>query len=343
MTETSHDTGARAAIALFVTEPVRRKMFPAPALERVGVLGELREVPVDAMTPEAALDAIAGCDAVLSGWRSPALTEAFLAAHDRPRFVGYIGASIRHMMPTAAIESGRLTVSHAAIPIAAAVAEFTLAQMLEHLKRTRAQDQQMRSRRDWFELREAYVGRQLGAQTVGIVGAGYVGRLVIRLLAAFGCDILVYDPYLPEDRARELGVRPGTLDEVMAGSDIVSLHAPVLPETRHMIDAGRIALLRDGGLLINTARAAIVDEAALAEALRTRDITAAIDVFADEPLPPDSPFRTLPNAILSPHTAGHTWETYLQQGNMVVDELERFLSGQPLRHQVTPAMLKTMA
>lgn len=343
MTSPSSAVGDRPTVALFVTDKVRGKMFPPAVLDRVQTFATLRPVAVDQMAADAALDALADCDGILSGWQSPALTADFLAAHDRMRFVGYIGAAIRHMMPTEAIETGRLTVSHAAVPIAEAVAEFTIAQILEHLKRTREQDQALRTDGEWFAQREAFVGRQLGALTVGIVGAGYVGRLVIRLLAAFGSDILVYDPYLAPDAAQALGVRLGTLDEVMAGSDIVSLHAPVLPETRHMIDAGRIALLHDGALLVNTARAAIVDEVALIEALKTRPITAAIDVFSEEPLSQDSPFRSLSNAILSPHTAGHTWETYLRQGHMVVDEAERYFTGQPLRHRVTPAMLKTMA
>ncbi|MHA3979847.1 hydroxyacid dehydrogenase [Halovulum sp. GXIMD14794] len=335
--------GDRPTVALFVTDVVRRKMFPPELLERVAGFAELREVNVDRLGHDAARDALGGCDALLLGWHSPTLTPDLLAREDRLRFIAYVGASIRHMMPVAAIETGRLTVSHAAIPIAEAVAEFTIAQILEHLKRTRAQDQDLRGTGEWWAQREKWIGHQLGAQTVGIVGAGFVGQLVIRLLRAFGSDVLVYDPYMPEERARELGVRLGTLDQVMADSSVVSLHAPVLPETWHMIDADRLALLQDGALLVNTARAAIIDEAALIEALRTRPITAAIDVFADEPLPLDSPFRSLPNAVLSPHTAGHTWETYLDQGRMVVDETERFLNGQPLRHQVTPPMLKTMA
>jgi phosphoglycerate dehydrogenase-like enzyme len=110
-----------------------------------------------------------------------------------------------------------------------------------------------------------------------------------------------------------------------------------------MISAAQLARLRDGALFINTARAALVDEDALLSELQSGRISAALDVFATEPLPPDSPFRTLPNVILSPHAAGHTTDTYLRQGKAMVEDVRRYLCGEPLVFEVTARMLPTMA
>ena len=204
-------------------------------------------------------------------------------------------------------------------------------------------DRGIRAGEEWKPLRERTMGRLLSACTVGIVGAGYVGRKVIHLFQAFGARMLVYDPLLSPKTATELGALPQSLDELLAESDVVSLHAPVLPETRGMIGAVQLARLRDGALFINTARAALVDEDALLSELRSGRISAAIDVFATEPLPPDSPFRVLPNVILSPHAAGHTTDTYLRKGQAMVEDVRRYLRGEPLVFEVSAQMLPTMA
>jgi phosphoglycerate dehydrogenase-like enzyme len=176
-----------------------------------------------------------------------------------------------------------------------------------------------------------------------VVGAGYVGRSVIHLFKAFGSSVLVYDPMLSQEGADVLGVELRPLDDVFAASDIVTLHAPVLPETHGMIGSTQLALLRNAGLFVNTARSALVDETALRRELETGRFVAALDVFEQEPLPAESPFRALRNVILSPHAAGHTIDTYHRQGQAMVDEVRRLLRGEPLRHEITPEMLRTMA
>ncbi|MGI9434071.1 MAG: NAD(P)-dependent oxidoreductase, partial [Geminicoccaceae bacterium] len=140
-----------------------------------------------------------------------------------------------------------------------------------------------------------------------------------------------------------LGVELQALDDLFAKSDIVSLHAPALPETLRMVGAAQFAKLRDGALFINTARAALVDEGAFLDALRQDRFAAAIDVFETEPLQGDSPFRSLPNVSLAPHSAGHTTDTYRRQGAALVEEIERFFNGEKLRYEVTGSMLATMA
>lgn len=195
----------------------------------------------------------------------------------------------------------------------------------------------------WFELRERQLGALLAARTVGIVGAGLIGRRLIRLFRAFEARVLVFDPLLPAEVAGGLDAEARPLDEVLRESDIVSLHVPLLPETRRMIGAAEFALLRDGALFINTAKAGLVDQAAQLAALGTGRFTAALDVFDLEPLPRNHPLRALPNVILSPHAAGHTAESHLRQGDLAVDEICRFLAGEPLRHEITRMAAAAMA
>ena len=134
-----------------------------------------------------------------------------------------------------------------------------------------------------------------------------------------------------------------SLDELMAESDVVSLHAPALDSTTHMIDAGRLALMRDGATLINTARGALVDENALVRELVSGRISAVIDVTTPEVLPADSPLYGLPNVLLTPHIAGALGNERSRLGATVVAEIERFIAGLPLSHGVAPETLHLQA
>ena len=281
-------------IALLLTPELRAQMLSSAAEERLASFGKVVSPGPGELTPENLPRLVEGASAALTGWGTPPITAALLAARPELKFVSHSAGSVRRLVPAEAIESGRLEVSHVAIHIAEAVAEFVLAQILSILREPHLHDAGMKAGEPWLELRKRHLGRLLGSLTVGIVGAGYVGRLVIRLLKAFDARVQVYDPFLTPERAKELGVESASLDTVLSTSDIVSLHAPVLPETRHMIGAEQLKMLRDGTIFINTARSALVDEAALVEALKENRFIAAIDVFDAEPLPADSPFRSLP-------------------------------------------------
>jgi len=330
-------------VAVLLNETVRAKLMPDETLRELATFARVRTLTDAEITNDTWRPVLDGARAVITGWHSPGLDMDLLEKHPEIAFAAHTGASIRLFLPYAGIETGRLRVSNSALHIAEAVAEFTIAQIMEFLRRTREQDAALRAGEPWWPARERFTGRLLGGQTVGLVGAGHTGRLVIRLLKPFGCRILVADPYLNPDQAADLGVEIQTLDDLMATCDIVSLHAPVLDETRGMIGARQFSLLRDGAFLINTARSAIVDDAALLDHLRTGRTTVALDVFDAEPLPDDSPYRSEPGTVLSPHTAGHTHESHVRQGRTAVDEVRRFLAGEPLRHEVAREMLKTMA
>ncbi|OPZ83681.1 MAG: (S)-sulfolactate dehydrogenase [bacterium ADurb.Bin429] len=180
-------------------------------------------------------------------------------------------------------------------------------------------------------------------RTIGIIGASLVGRETLRLLGSYDMDVLLADPFVTVEEAVRLGATKVELPELMAAADVVSLHAPNLPHLRHMIHAGLLARMKDGALFINTARGALVDEAALLAELQTGRISAVLDVTDPEPPVPDSPFWTLPNVIYTPHIAGSMADECHRMADFALDELDRFLTGEPLTYPVTEAMLATMA
>jgi phosphoglycerate dehydrogenase-like enzyme len=343
MSSVSESPTSKPTVVILLTPDMRAKLIPASAEKRLAEVANVRAPQEGELTAENLPGLVAGAVAAITGWGTPPLDEGLLAHATSLKLVAHAAGSVRHLVPFAAIEEGRLQVTHAAVHIGEAVSEFVMAQVLAFLRHPAELAAGMRSNEPWFDLRSRLLGRLLGDQTVGLLGAGYIGRMMMRLFRAFNARVLVYDPYLTEAQAREMDVELCDLDGLLRRSDIVSLHVPSLPETRHLIGADQLALIKDGALFINTARGAIVDEQALIAELRKGRFTAVLDVYEKEPLPHDSPLRTLPNAILAPHAAGHTHETYLRQGATSVDEVCRMLTGERHRYEVTKEALAIMA
>jgi phosphoglycerate dehydrogenase-like enzyme len=287
---------------------------------------------------------IGGYDAVLTGWGSPRFTDEVLDAADRLQLIAHSAGSIIRLLPPLVFERG-INVTHAAAAIAPAVAEMTILLILLCLRQVQKLDSLLKAGEPWpwGEGKLLNMGQELAGSRVGVVGAGHTGRCVINNLHALNAEVWVYDPHLSEERAAVLDVSRVELDQVFADCSVVTIQAPLTAETYHMVGASQLALLRDGAIFVNTARSAIVDESALLAELQTGRIQGALDVFDDEPLSEDSPFRRLNNLIITPHIAGCSEQARHRQGLLVLDEIRRFFSGETLRYRVTKDMLDNMA
>ena len=172
-------------------------------------------------------------------------------------------------------------------------------------------------------------GREIGGKVLGIVGFGDIGRLVARLAQGLGMRVVASDPMIDTAAPvwKETGVSFRTLDELLVESDVISLHVPLVAETRNLVNTARLAMMKPDAVLINSARGGIVDEAALAAALRAKKLGgAALDVFDDEPLKAGSPLTDCPNLVLTPHIAGVTAEANIRVSSMIAERVAAYLS-----------------
>lgn len=334
---------SRRRIAVLVPDPHYDRVLTKETRARLEKLGEVVRPATtsEALAPLLA-EVMTNADACLTGWGTPALPVDALPANARLRLIAHTAGSVKHLIPPQAYARG-IQVSHAAPIIADAVAEFTLLLMLEGLRRVGEMDRRMRRGVSFGEAGDVYQGDLLSSRHVGIVGAGYVGRAVIRVLKPLVASISVYDPYLSAADAAALGVRCLDLEKLFAQTSIVSMHVPPTPETRQMVGARHFAALPDGAVFVNVARGWSVDQDAMLSELQRGRIWAALDVFDPEPPPADSPLLSLENVILTPHVAGRSLTTLRRQGEAMVEEIERWSRGEPPRFAVTESMLATMA
>jgi D-3-phosphoglycerate dehydrogenase len=169
-----------------------------------------------------------------------------------------------------------------------------------------------------------------------------IGRRVAEFLAPFHCDVRVYDPYIDEAVVASYGAQKTDLEDMLRNSFVVSLHLGLTDETRGVLGEEELGWIPDNGLLVNTARAAVVDEGALVKELQSGRIRAALNVFWKEPLAPDHALRDLDNVILTPHGGGLTHDTMRRHSQSIVDDLERFFKGEQPQNVVTREMLPRM-
>ncbi len=213
-----------------------------------------------------------------------------------------------------------------------AVAEFTIGAILAETRLIRAGHEALRQGEWRGDLYRAdRTGRELCEMTVGVIGYGYIGTRVVRLLKAFGCRILVCDPYVQLSKAdRDDGVVQCDLDHLLEAGDVVTLHARVTPETTGFLGAAQFARMKQGALFVNTARGPMVDYDALTEALASGHLGAAmLETFAVEPVPPDWPLLRLENVTLTPHIAGASLRTVTVAAEMIAEEVRRHVVGEP--------------
>jgi phosphoglycerate dehydrogenase-like enzyme len=335
---TPQEETEKPIVALALSRAVHDMMFTPQDLER---LSEAAEVvgPAESGSPEHIAPLLADAVVAITGWGTCPIDREMLAKAPRLQLVAHSAGSVKPIVTEALYDRG-IRVTTAAAANAAPVAETTVAMMVIMLKRI-----------PWLFsaggnksiLKTIGPVRELRDLRVGLISASRVGREVIRLLKGYPrLRVLVYDPHLSADGAADLGVERASLEDVCR-CDVVSVHAPNIPQTRHMLCARTLALLPDHAILINTSRGSLIDETALVAEVRRRPLYVYLDVTDPEPTAPDSALLREPNILLTPHIAGGMNQARRDMGRMAIDETLFFLRGQSLEHEVTRAMLPTQA
>jgi phosphoglycerate dehydrogenase-like enzyme len=266
--------------------------------------------------------ALRGFDALVANRERTRFTRALLAQLPDVRIIAQTGGHAYHIDLAAAQQQG-IVVAKAAGGFSTGAAELAIGLAIALMRGILAADTAVKSGA-W----PATLGVELHDKTMGIVGFGHVGRHIARIAVAFGMRVLASSPRLTEESATSAGIESRALDDLLRDSDVVSVHAALTPQTRGLIDARRLGLMKPTAYLVNTARGPIIDETALVDVLSKRRIAgAALDVFDTEPLPAGHPLSRLPNVILTPHLGWPTDHRYAQFADAAADVLLAHLDG----------------
>ncbi|WP_243794152.1 2-hydroxyacid dehydrogenase [Saccharopolyspora gloriosae] len=304
-------------------------------VEPFGPVGGVREA---SGTEQQVLEALG--DAEILATQMAPVTAGVLGKSPNLKFVGVARGGPVNVDLAAATEAG-VIVSYTPARNAAAAAEFAVGLILAALRRISNSDAELKGgnwRGDYYAYENA--GVELEGSTVGLVGYGAIGRIVARVLSAFGAHVLVADPFVRQADADRDGVRLVELNDLLRASSVVSLHARLTPETEHLINATNLALLPEGAVLVNSARGGLLDYAPLPELLKSGRLGGlAVDVYDIEPPPRDWPLFDAPNVITTPHLAGATRQTADRAAAIVAGDAALFLNGHRPRHVANPEVL----
>jgi len=333
--------GGMKPTALYILDPGNFEVIYGP-VEQTAIAGQVQLLGAPLARQKCAEypAQLREVELIFSGWGAPVMDEKFLAAAPKLKAVFYGSGSIRSFVTEAFWNRG-IVITSAYAANAIPVVEYTVAVILLSLKHfwrhAAAAKSQNRSSRS-TPVPGAY------RSTVGVVSLGMIGRQVCERLLAHDVRVLAYDPFATPAQAAALNVELCPLAEVFQRADVVTLHTPWLKETEGLITGAHFAAMKPGATFINTARGAIVRETELVEVLTRRpDLQAVLDVTYPEPPKPGSPLYTLPNVVLTPHIAGSMDNECRRMGHYMVEELSRYLAGQPLKWQITRELAAKLA
>jgi len=299
---------------------IAEELSPA-TVEALGPDFEIRSV--DGTDRGALLAALADADAVLIRSATKMDAEA-IAAGSHLKVIARAGVGLDNVDIKAATQAGVMVVNAPTSNIVSA-AELTIGHILSLARHIPAAHGSLAAG-EW--KRSKYTGTELFEKTLGIIGLGRIGALITARMQAFGMEVIAYDPYVTAARAQQLGVRLVTLDELLAQSDFITIHMPKTPETTGMIAAPQLAAMKRTAYIVNVARGGLIDEAALAQALRDGEIAGAgIDVFTNEP-PTDDVLTSAPNIVVTPHLGASTDEAQEKAGVSVARSVRLALGGE---------------
>ncbi|MCY3017953.1 MAG: hydroxyacid dehydrogenase [Planctomycetota bacterium] len=332
----------RTVALIFSLDTQRQVISPALRERMARMFNVVSPVADGKVTPEVAAEFLREADGCMSGWGSPNLSAEVLAKAPKLRIMAHSAGSVKPFVSDKLFERG-IVVTSASAQIAVDVAHFTLGLIIIGQKDLMELSPRVAHGEFWGIKGGYRPANDPRGCTVGVISASHVGRCVLKLLPHFEMNALLYDPYVSAEQARALQAEKVELDELFERSDVVSCHAPSIPATQHIVNAARLAKMRDGAVFINTARGSCVDEHALVEELKKRRIWAFLDVFDPEPPPPGSPLFTCPNLTMTPHMAGCVGRGRLRLGEQACSELEAYFAGKPAQYPVTKEMLDRIA
>ena len=316
-------------------------IFDSETLDRLARIADVDRAATDgSFTQEFFEQHIGNYDACITSWDSPKLTGLAGIRAQRLRFLGHAAGTLASYLEPAFFERDVTVVTSGGV-LAMSTAECTFALIMAGAWNLRAYEMGLHAGR-WSQSRKETVMGVYG-QTIGLVGLGQVTRQLIKYLEPFASNILVHSRYTSSEEAQRLGVTLVSLDELLAQSQIVSLHGTLTSKTRGMIGERELSLMRDGTLLVNTARAQLVDGAALLAELQRGRLFAALDVFDKEPLAADSILLELPNVLCSPHIGGISAHWRKKIGRNIVDALEAFVAGKAIEDRITVQRFEAMS
>nr|WP_206204038.1 hydroxyacid dehydrogenase [Thermococcus sp. ES12] len=254
----------------------------------------------------------------------PRVTRKVIEAAPKLKVIGRAGVGLDNIDLEAAKERG-IKVVNSPGASSRSVAELAVALMFAVARKIAFADRKMR---EGIWAKKQCMGMELEGKTLGIVGFGRIGYSIAKIARALGMNVLLYDPYPNEERAREVGGKFVPLEELLKESDVVTLHVPLVEQTYHLINEERLRLMKPTAILINAARGAVVDTSALVKALQGGWIAGAgLDVFEEEPLPKDHPLTKLDNVVLTPHIGASTVEAQMRAGVQVAEQIVEILKG----------------
>ena len=291
-------------------------------------------VTLDSDSDAERIEKIADCEVVIVA--SKPLRKPLIDAATRLRLVHHQGVGWQDTTDHAVLRERGLPLALTPEGTTVGVAEHTVLLILAALKRLPFADSELRAGRFHINALRP-VSRELAGRTVGYVGMGRIGQAVVERLRGFGTRSIYFDAFAPLAPAleRELAIERCSLDELLARADIVSLHLPLTPESRHIIGAEQLARMKPGAYLVNTARGGLIDEAALVAALDSGRLAgAALDVFETEPLPAGHPLTGLSNAVLTPHISAGTRDALASKMQALFANVERFYRNEALANRV---------
>lgn len=328
-------------IKVLVTELRRGQVFGQKYYDKMAQFGEVAVYDKVDFTDKAEyLEFVKGATVIVTSWDSPVIDEDILECCPNLKAVIHGAGSVKPILSPAFIEKG-IRITNSAVAIGEGVAESALGfaisackgfyQLNEDTSNGLWQENVNNIVKDFYDI------------TVGVISGGYVGRHMVKLLRNFHVDVVLYDPILTKEQIEELGATKVSLEELLSKSDVISIHAPAIPQTENMLNASNLGLIQDGAVLINTARGSIIEEKALIQELQTGRFFACLDVTNPEPPVEENPLRNMKNVVLTPHIAGTATNGLRRVALHVCDEIERLVNGERMRTEIQLEDLHKMA